>query len=285
MNIKQLSPYWYLMRFDKPIGIALLLWPTLWALWIASDGHPGFLQGFVFIAGTIVMRAAGCVMNDIADRRFDRFVARTQSRPITSGQVSVRQALICLLVLLLLALGLVLQLNWFTVGLSVIGLLLAMVYPFLKRFFVAPQAGLSLAFAWGIPMAYAAQLNHIPASAWLLFAATMCWIVVYDTLYAMADREDDIKIGLQSTAILFGDYDRLMIGLFQMMMLGLLLMFGLLADFPIPYYIGLVISAGLFIYHQVLIAERQPAQCFRAFQHNHWVGFTIFLTLLIIYYA
>ncbi len=272
--------YLQLTRLNKPIGIMLLLWPTLWALWIAGEGHPEPLIVFVFTLGVILMRSAGCVINDYADRDIDKLVERTRQRPITSGQISKREALILFAVLIGCALSLVIMLNPLTIALSVAGALLAASYPFSKRFTQLPQAWLGAAFGWAVPMAFAAQTGHLDARLWLLFAATLIWAVVYDTMYAMVDREDDLKIGVKSSAILFGQYDRLIIGLLQLAMLGLLLAAGFAFTLGNSYYLGLGIASGLGIYHQWLIRDRNPQQCFKAFLHNQWLGLAVFLGIL-----
>lgn len=269
------------MRFHRPIGIWLLLWPELWALWIASNGKPDFKVLIIFILGTAIMRAAGCVINDFADRNFDGFVARTKDRPLASGQVSVKEALLIFLVLSLTALVLVLQLNFFTIELSVIGLLLATIYPFTKRITHWPQLFLGLAFAWAVPMAFAAQLNQMPNIAWWIFATAVLLALAYDTMYAMTDREDDIKIGMKSTAILFGKFDRLIIGIIQLLILFLLIVIGIKQNLNLVYYASLVIAAGFMIYQQYLIKDRDPQKSFKAFLNNNWVGAIVFLGIML----
>ena len=273
--------YARLMRWDRPIGALLLLWPTLWALWLAGAGQPQQSVVLIFLVGVWVMRSAGCVVNDLADRHFDPFVERTRDRPLASGRVSVQEALALTMVLLLIALGLVLWLNWLSLYLAIIGLLLAVIYPFMKRFHHLPQANLGLAFSWGIPMAYAALTDTIPASAWLLFAANMVWVLVYDTEYAMADREDDLKIGLKSSAILFGAHDRTLIGGLQLLTLLLLITVGWVNELSVIYYVGLFAAACLFVYHQYLIRQRDRQQCFKAFLNNNAVGLCVFCGLLL----
>ncbi len=275
----QWNAYYRLMRLDKPIGILLLLWPTLWGLWVAAEGIPPLLTLVVFVAGVVLMRSAGCIINDYADRKVDRHVRRTAARPMTSGEVSVREALTLFVVLVVAAFLLVLLMNKLTILLSFGAALLAIVYPFMKRYTHLPQLFLGAAFGWAIPMAFAAVSDVVPPAAWLLFLATLCWAVVYDTMYAMVDREDDLKIGVRSTAILFGDNDRLMIGLFQLLMLGLLIVAGDAFGLGIFYWMGLAVAAIQGGYHQWLIRKREPADCFRAFLHNHWLGMTIFIAI------
>ena len=268
--------YYRLMRLDKPIGIMLLLWPTLWALWIAGEGHPRPWVVVVFVAGVVLMRSAGCVVNDFADRDFDRHVERTAGRPITSGHVSPREALVLFALLTALAFVLVLTLNGLTLLLSLVGAFLAASYPFTKRLTHLPQAYLGAAFGWAVPMAFAAQTGSVDPRSWWLFLAVVIWAVIYDTMYAMVDRDDDLKIGIKSTAILFGRFDRLIIGLLQLLMLAVLVHAGHLFGLGIFYYTGLGLAALLMLYHQWLIRHRQRQRCFRAFLHNQWVGATIF---------
>ena len=268
--------YYRLMRLDKPIGIMLLLWPSLWALWITGEGHPRPWVVVVFVAGVVLMRSAGCVINDFADREFDRHVERTASRPITSGQVSPREALVLFALLSGLALLLVLTLNRLTLLLSLVGAFLAATYPFTKRLTHLPQAYLGTAFGWAVPMAFAAQNGHVDPNAWWIFLAVLLWAIVYDTMYAMVDREDDLKIGIKSTAILFGRYDRLIIGLLQLAMLAVLVHVGGLFGLGNWYLAGLALAAVLMAWHQWLIRHRERLACLRAFLHNQWVGAVIF---------
>ncbi len=279
----RLGDYARLMRLDKPIGIFLLLWPTLWALWIASEGHPDHQILVVFVLGVILMRSAGCIINDYADRDFDRHVSRTQNRPLTSGRVSTREAKILLLVLCLAAFLLVLQLNTLTILLSIVALLLAAIYPFMKRFTHLPQIFLGAAFGWAVPMAFAAQTGSVPQIAWLMFLATLLWATAYDTLYAMVDREDDLALGIKSTAILFGDSDRQIIGLIQVMVLLCLLMIGRQAELGTIYYISVLVAGLLAAYQQYLIRYRTREGCFQAFLNNNWFGMAIFLGILFDY--
>lgn len=268
------------MRLDRPIGIYLLLWPTLWALWLAAEGRPYPWLLAVFIGGVVLMRSAGCVLNDLADRNIDGHVRRTRQRPLPAGKVKPRQALLLAIVLLLLALLLVLTTNTLTIQLAVIAALLAATYPFMKRYTYVPQVHLGLAFGWSVPMAFATQINALPPIAWLTLIATVLWAVAYDTMYAMVDREDDIEIGVKSTAILFGDEDRLIIGIIQIMLLGVLLLIGSKAELGGMYYVGLAAATILGIYQQFLIRNREPAQCLQAFLNNHWLGAAVFTGLL-----
>lgn len=267
----------YLTRLHKPVGILLLLWPTCWALWLAGRSKPNLWIAGIFILGVILMRSAGCIINDIADRKFDGHVERTRERPLITGKISLKEALILFVILILVAFLLVLQLNMLTVLLSAIGIVLAMIYPFMKRVTHLPQLGLGLAFAWSVPMAFAAQTNAIPFDAWILFLAAAIWPIIYDTMYAMVDREDDIKIGIKSTAILFGEFDKVIIGLLQVCFLLLMIWVGLLFRLKAIYYICVICSAFLFAYQQILIKENSRAKCFKAFLNNQWVGLLIFL--------
>jgi 4-hydroxybenzoate polyprenyltransferase len=273
--------YLLLMRLHRPIGVYLLLWPTLWALWIAGQGRPDWKIIVIFILGVVVMRSAGCVINDIADRNFDGHVARTKNRPLITGQVTLREAKILFIILCAIALLLVLQLNIFTIKLSLIGLALAIIYPFTKRYTYWPQLILGMAFGWAVPMAFAAQLNHIPAVGWWLFIVALLWPLAYDTLYAMVDREDDKLIGVKSTALLFGRHDRLMVGLIQLVVLILLATIGWVLQLKILYFVSLLIVAGLIFYQLWLIKARDPQRCFRAFLNNHWLGLVVFLGICI----
>ncbi|MDH5181084.1 MAG: 4-hydroxybenzoate octaprenyltransferase [Gammaproteobacteria bacterium] len=279
----RLYQYWLLMRFHKPIGIFLLLWPTLWALWIASAGKPDWHVMFVFVTGVVLMRAAGCVINDYADRNIDLHVARTNTRPLTAGQVSAKEALILFVVLCLTAFGLVLTLNTFTILLSFGGAALAIIYPFMKRYTHLPQVVLGMAFGWAVPMAFAAQTNEVPRVAWMLYVLAIIWPVIYDTMYAMVDREDDLKIGVKSTAILFGDADRIIIAGLQLILFAGFWLLGKQLELGFSYYFGLFLAAILAAYHQYLIRDRHPAACFKAFLHNNWLGAAIFLGLVFEY--
>ena len=282
MHVKW-NAYWRLMRFDRPIGILLLLWPTLWALWIAGDGSPSAKNILIFCTGVVLMRAAGCIMNDVADRDFDPHVERTRSRPLASGELSVREALLAFFILMLLAFGLVLLTNLLTIKLAFAGALLASTYPFFKRWTHLPQVVLGIAFGWGIPMAFAAETGHVAAAAWLILLINVIWSVIYDTLYAMVDREDDISIGLKSTAILFGEHDLLILRLLKILMVALLVLLGLQLQFSWPWFAGVAVAAGLFVYQQYSVRHRDREACFRAFLNNNWVGAVIWAGLLLTY--
>ncbi len=279
----QLRPYIELMRLHRPIGSLLLLWPTLWALWFAGAGQPSVKLLIVFTMGVWVMRSAGCVINDLADRRFDGFVTRTKTRPLVTGQITVKQALVLFGLLCAVALLLVLQLNGFTLLLSIVALGLAIIYPFMKRFTHWPQLVLGMAFAWGIPMAFAATLNHLPAITWWLYAVGVIWPLAYDTQYAMTDRQDDLQIGIKSTAILFGRYDRLIIAILQLMVIGLMSLIGIKLELNSWFFISLGVAALLFGYQQYLTKDKDPALCFKAFLNNQWVGFIIFVGIVASY--
>jgi 4-hydroxybenzoate polyprenyltransferase len=266
-----------LMRFHKPIGILLLLWPTLWALWLAAGTTPNYFVLMVFISGVIVMRAAGCVINDIADRRIDKFVARTRARPLAAETLSVKTALVIFVLLMLAALALLLQLNRLTIYLGFIGALLAVIYPFMKRFTHLPQLGLGAAFSWGVPMAFAALTNAVPAKAWALFCTALLWPVIYDTMYAITDRVDDLAIGVKSTAVLFGKYDTLIIASLQILFLLGFTWVGVCFYLQAPFYFSLALVAILFLYQQWLMKQGQP---FKAFLNNNWVGLIIFIGIV-----
>jgi 4-hydroxybenzoate polyprenyltransferase len=270
----------HLIRWDRPIGTLLLLWPTLWALWIAAGGFPGWKLLFIFVAGTFLMRSAGCIINDLADRNLDGSVRRTQARPLVTGRISVAEAGTAFVVLCLVALGLVLMTNPLTIALSVPAVLIASAYPLMKRITNLPQLVLGVAFSWGIPMAFAAATNSLPPALWLLFFGNLLWTVVYDTKYAMVDRADDLSVGIKSTAILFGDADRLIIGMLQVMTLIALLLAGRQFGLGAWYLVGLAAAALLFVYHLFLIRDRDESACFRAFLHNSWVGFAVFLGIV-----
>lgn len=271
------------MRLDKPIGIFLLLWPALWALLVASDGQPDPLVLLVIVLGVILMRSAGCVINDFADIDIDRHVTRTQNRPLTTGRVSKHEALVLFVLLCVAAFGLVLLLNTLTILMSFVGVLLAATYPFMKRFTHLPQVYLGAAFGWAVPMAFAAQTGSVPPIAWLMYTATVLWATVYDTLYAMVDRGDDLALGVKSTAILFGDSDRAIIGILQGMVLVCLVMIGLQAELGGYYYAGVCVAAALALYQQGLIRYREREQCFRAFLNNNWFGLAVFTGMLLDY--
>ena len=273
--------YYLLTRLHRPIGIFLLLWPTLWALWVAAEGFPSVAIFVVFSLGVILMRSAGCVINDYADRDFDPLVSRTRDRPIAAGKVRPREALLLFVALCLIAFLLVLTMNRLTIYLSFAGAALAAIYPFMKRYTHLPQVVLGMAFGWAIPMAFAAQTGSVPKIAWLMYVVNVVWSVVYDTMYAMADREDDLKAGVKSTAILFGDADRVIIGLLQGVMFVGLLLIGQQLALGHAYYMGIAVAAGFALYQQYLIRDRLPAECFRAFLNNNWLGGAVFVGLLL----
>lgn len=273
--------YRRLMRIDKPIGTLLLLWPTMWALWLSGMAIPPLPVLVVFVLGVFVMRAAGCVINDYADRNVDGHVKRTVSRPLASGAVSEKEAKILFVVLGVLAFALVLTMNRMTILLSLVGLVLAWSYPFMKRFTHLPQVVLGAAFGWSIPMGWAAVSESLPLICWLVFLANICWTVAYDTQYAMVDRDDDVKIGVKSTAILFGRFDKLIIGLLQLAMLGLMALVGLLLNLNGAFYWSLLLAGGLFVHQQKLIARRERDLCFQAFLNNNYVGLVLFIGVLL----
>jgi len=275
--------YLQLMRLDRPIGTLLLLWPTYWALWLAADGLPSLKNFIIFTLGVFLMRAAGCVINDYADRNFDGHVKRTRQRPFAAGKVTEKEALLLFAVLVTISFILVLFTNRLTILLSVGGLVLASIYPFMKRHTHLPQVVLGAAFSWGIPMAYAAEAGALSEVAWLLFTANLIWTVAYDTMYAMVDRDDDLKIGVKSTAILFGDADRLIIGGLQLLTLVILGLVGSRADLGYFYFVSIGVMALFFIYQQRLIRDRQRDPCFKAFLNNNWAGLSIFIGLLLHY--
>jgi len=275
--------YFLLMRLHRPIGIYLLLHPTLWALWLASKGQPSLDLIIVFVLGVILMRSAGCVINDFADRKVDPHVRRTKDRPIASGAVSSKEALYLFISLILLAFLLVLQLNFFTILLSIPAVCLAIIYPFMKRYTHFPQIILGAAFSWAIPMVFSAYLNEVPLLAWWLFVTALLWTVAYDTQYAMTDREDDLKIGVKSTAIFFGKFDKLIIGILQILVLISLSLIGFDQKLSLLYQIGVLGMASFFIYQQYLIKDRNPTRCFEAFLNNHWAGLVVFMGLALSY--
>ncbi len=281
----KLLAYHRLMRTDKPIGALLLLWPTLWALWVATPGLPPLWILAVFVAGVWLMRAAGCVVNDYADRKFDGHVKRTANRPLPSGDVTEKEARTLFVVLILLSFLLVLTLNTMTILLSVAALALAWVYPFMKRYTHLPQVVLGAAFGWSIPMAFAAVSESVPLSCWLMFLANILWAVAYDTQYAMVDRDDDLKTGIKSTAILFGRQDKLIIGILQVAVLGLMVGIGYLNQLNGAFYAAIAAAGVLFIYQQKLIANREREACFKAFLNNNYVGLVLFLGLAVSYWA
>jgi 4-hydroxybenzoate polyprenyltransferase len=272
-----------LMRLDKPVGIWLLLWPELWALWIAGGGRPEPRILIIFLVGTVVMRSAGCVINDFADRNVDPYVKRTKDRPLAARRIGPREALVLFFGLAAVALYLALQLDIATLKLAVVGAVLTVSYPFLKRFFPLPQFYLGLAFGWAVPMAYMAASGTLPRVAWLLFVTAVLWACIYDTLYAMVDRDDDVKIGVKSSAILFADMDKLIVAIMQLLMLFSLLLVGRAMHFGRWYLTGVVAAAVFFLYQQWLIRDREPSRCFRAFQNNQYVGLSIFIGVLLEY--
>jgi 4-hydroxybenzoate polyprenyltransferase len=281
---RRLQEYALLARFDRPIGTWLLLWPTLWALWIAGRGRPDPHVLIVFVLGVIVMRAAGCIINDFADRNIDPHVKRTRDRPLAARRVSPAEALALFAVLMLAALVLVSRLNRLTIELAVVGAALTASYPFVKRFFPLPQLYLGMSFGgWSIPMAFAAELGTVPKAAWVMYIAAVLWAVVYDTLYAMVDRDDDRKIGIQSSALLFADLDRLLVGVLQGVMLIALVLAGRELKLGGWYAAGLWIAAVLFVYQQWLVRRREPAACLRAFLNNNYVGMAIFIGVALHY--
>ena len=282
---QRIYQYSLLARLNKPIGIFLLLWPTLWALWIAAEGvpDPGVLT--VFVLGVVLMRSAGCVINDYADREIDPRINRTKNRPIAAGRVSPDEAMLLFMALCFSAFLLVLTMNTFTILLSLGGVLLAGIYPFMKRYTHMPQIVLGMAFGWSVPMAFAAQTNSVPKIAWLIYVVTVLWAVIYDTMYAMADRMDDLKIGVKSTAILFGDADRVIIGILQAMMLFSLYLIGEQAQLGDAYNISVLLAAVLMVYQQYLIRYRQPSLCISAFLNNNWLGLVIFVGIVTSYLA
>jgi 4-hydroxybenzoate polyprenyltransferase len=288
MKLARLTPshipyYIALMRIDKPIGTLLLLWPTYWALWLANAGMPSLTNFIVFTLGVVIMRSAGCVINDFADRKIDGSVKRTMQRPLVSGQVSSGEAISLFILLITVAFLLVLMLSVNTILLSFGALALAFCYPFMKRYTQLPQVVLGAAFGWAIPMAFMASINALPIQAWLLFIANIFWTVAYDTMYAMVDRDDDLKIGVKSTAILFGKYDRHIIGLLNLAFIALMLAIGALNNIGLSYWLGLSVAIVLLVYQQVLIQQRARTDCFKAFLNNHYVGLAFFIGLLFSY--
>jgi len=273
---ERLTLYFQLTRLNRPIGILLLLWPTLWGVWIASNGHPAWHIAAIFALGTVLMRSAGCAINDYADRDFDKHVKRTQQRPITSGRLAPIEALWLAAALAIIALLLILPLNALTILLSVPAVFLAGSYPFTKRFLAIPQAYLGIAFGFGIPMAFAAQLNAVPAVAWWLLLANIFWCIAYDTEYAMVDRDDDIHLGIHSSALFFGKYDVLAVMGCYAIALVLLAAAGRMSGMGWMYYAGLLAAAGIAVYHYTLIKDRQREDCFKAFLHNNWFGAAVF---------
>lgn len=284
LNRNHWRHYAQLMRLNKPIGTYLLLWPTLWALWIAAEGVPHWWILVVFCLGVFLMRSAGCVINDFADRDFDAHVKRTKQRPLAQDKVSSKEAITLFLLLALVALALVLTLNWLTIALSGVALLLAAGYPFMKRYTYYPQAVLGAAFSWGIPMAFAAVTGSVPGLVWLLYVSTLLWVLAYDTLYGMVDREDDIRLGLKSTAILFGEMDLVVISVIQGMFLFGMLLVGQQLELSIYYYCGWIIAVVLIIRQMWRCRKREESECFNAFLNNNYVGMVLFLGLVFHYW-
>ncbi|MBE9568185.1 MAG: 4-hydroxybenzoate octaprenyltransferase [Proteobacteria bacterium] len=280
---KKLALYFLLARLDKPIGILLLLWPTLIALWIAAEGWPDPLVLFVFVMGVTLMRSAGCAINDYADRHIDNKVARTRERPLTSGKITEKEALLVFASLSLIAFILVLFMNELTIWMSLGGIILAVSYPFMKRYHYLPQVHLGAAFGWSAPMAYTAQANEVTAVTWLIFLATILWATAYDTMYAMVDYDDDIKIGVKSTAILFGNQDKLIIGIIQILLVLNLILIGQRAELSGFYYLGVAAASVFAAYQQYLIRDRDPALCFKAFLNNNWFGMVLFIGVFMDY--
>lgn len=281
--LRQLRNYALLMRLEKPVGIWLLLWPTLWALWLAGAGHPDPGLFVIFVLGVIVMRSAGCVLNDFADRNIDPYVERTRDRPIASGAVAPVEALLLFFALSLIAIGLATMLNRQAQLLAVAAAVLTVIYPFIKRFVSIPQFFLGAAFGWAVPMAFAAQTGEASQLGWLVFAIALVWAVIYDTFYAMVDRKDDMKVGVKSTAILFGDLDLFVIGGLQVLMLFGLALVADMASLGVWYFVGVAVAAVLMVYHQWLARGRDAAGCFAAFRHNHYVGLAVFVGIVLHY--
>ncbi|MDB4026531.1 4-hydroxybenzoate octaprenyltransferase [Candidatus Thioglobus sp.] len=276
-----MNAYIRLMRLDKPIGSLLLLWPTYWALFLSADGWPDLDILFIFTSGVFIMRTAGCVINDFADRKIDKHIIRTQQRPLATGEISSNSALVLFGLLLLIALGLVLQTNILTIKLSFIAVLLATLYPFTKRWTNLPQLVLGAAFGMSVPMAFSAQTGVVPLTAWLVFIATLVWTLIYDTFYAMADRDEDLKIGVKSTAILFAKYDQIIITLLQILLIIVLILIGNVFDLGLIYDFSLVIISFFMIYHQFLLKKRQKEEYFKAFLNNNFIGMTAFLGIFL----
>lgn len=282
--LSRLGAYARLVRLHQPVGIWLLLWPTLWALWIAGEGRPDQRVFIVFVLGTVVLRSAGCIINDYADRKIDAHVWRTRDRPLATGEVSVPEALTLFVVLMLVGLGLVLTMNRLTVMLAVVGAFITVLYPFTKRFISFPQLVLGIAFSWGVPMAFAAQLGAVPLVGWTLFAMTIAWGVIYDTEYAMADRVDDLKIGVRSVAILLGDMDRVFVGVMQVLFVAALILIGQSVGRGAWFFVGAGIAALIFAYQQFLIRDRDSARCFTAFRNNAIFGAYVFAAIALDYH-
>ena len=276
-----MNPYFRLMRLDKPVGIYLLLWPTLWALFLAAGGWPSIELISIFVAGVVLMRSAGCVINDYADRKIDHLVQRTKHRPITSGEISPSRALLLFFGLIMIAFGLVLLTNPLTIKLAFIAAFLAALYPFTKRWTHLPQFVLGASFAMSVPMAFSATNGEVPVSAWWIFSATLVWTVIYDTMYAMSDRDEDLKIGVKSTAILFAQYDRIILAGLQIGLIVVLLKISKIFEIGVYYDISVFLSALLMLYHQILIKNREKSACIQAFLHNNYIGMVIFIGIVL----
>ena len=272
------------MRLDKPIGIWLLMWPMLWSMWVSTDGQVNETLLIVFLIGVIIMRSAGCVLNDIADKNIDPFVKRTKDRPIASGKISVREGKKLFILLMAIAFSLLFFLNTSTRLLALVGALITTVYPFLKRIISAPQLFLGVAFGWAVPMTFSANLGYVNSTGWLIFLAAIFWAIIYDTYYAMVDRDDDINLPVKSTAILFGKYDLLIIGICQIIMVSLLILLAKNMNATIWVYLSIFISSCIMMHHQVITKKRQRKACFRAFYNNHYIGMVMFIGILLNYY-
>ena len=272
------------MRLDKPIGIWLLMWPMLWSMWVSTDGQVNKTLLIVFLIGVIIMRSAGCVLNDIADKNIDPFVKRTKDRPIASGKVSVREGKKLFILLMAIAFSLLFFLNTSTKLLAFVGALITTVYPFLKRIISAPQLFLGVAFGWAVPMTFSANLGYVNTLGWLIFVTAIIWAIIYDTYYAMVDRDDDINLPVKSTAILFGKYDLLIIGICQIIMVFLLILLAKIMNATIWVYLSIFISSCIMMHHQIITKKRQRAACFRAFYNNHYIGMVMFIGILLNYY-
>ena len=281
---KKLKNYLLLMRLDKPIGIWLLMWPMLWSMWVSTDGQVNETLLIVFLIGVIIMRSAGCVLNDIADKNIDPFVKRTKDRPIASRKVSVREGKKLFILLMAIAFSLLFFLNTSTKLLAIVGAIITTVYPFLKRIISAPQLFLGVAFGWAVPMTFSANLGYVNKSGWLIFVTAIIWAIIYDTYYAMVDRDDDINLPVKSTAILFGKYDLLIIGICQIIMVFLLFLLAKIMNATIWVYLSIFISSCIMMHHQIITKKRQRAACFRAFYNNHYIGMVMFIGILLNYY-
>ena len=272
------------MRLDKPIGIWLLMWPMLWSMWISTDGEVNVTILIVFLFGVVIMRSAGCVLNDIADKNIDPFVKRTKDRPIASGKVSVREGKKLFILLMAIAFSLLFFLNSATKSLALVGAIITAVYPFLKRVISAPQLFLGVAFGWAVPMTFTANLGYVNTTGWLIFVTTIFWAIIYDTYYAMVDRDDDINLSVKSTAILFGTYDLIIIGICQIIMIILLILLAKIMNATLWVYLSVFISSCIMMHHQIISKRRQRNACFRAFYNNHYIGMVMFIGILLNYY-